>query len=81
YLKCVPDYDYFTLYEEGEYTCPSDPLDFPINYTGCFLQRPFWYYPKDMYIDISYLQYRPKNFYMKDYVNTLDPNKICVSGS
>ncbi|HQJ59715.1 MAG TPA: hypothetical protein PKV35_01890, partial [bacterium] len=81
YLRCVPDYDYFTFYEEEGYTCPSDPYDFLINNMGCFLQRPFWYYPKDMYIDISYLQYRPKNFYMKDYVNTLDPDKICVSGS
>lgn len=81
YLRCVPDYDYFTFYEEEGYTCPSDPYDFLINNMGCFLQRPFWYYPKDMYIDISYLEFRPKNFYMKDYVNTLDPDKICVSGS
>ena len=82
YLKCVPDYDYFTFYEPYEdQKCPSDPYDFLVSTMGCSLRRSFWYYPKDMYIDISYLEFRPKNFYMKDYVNTLDPDKICVSGS
>jgi len=82
--KCVPDLAKFTVVPDPKFPGEGDcynPQYYVTSGLYCDLFIPLFYYPKDMYILVDVLKYRPKKFFLKDYgFNTYDPDLVCRAG-
>ncbi|HPS31450.1 MAG TPA: hypothetical protein PLZ43_14440, partial [bacterium] len=76
HLRCVADITKHDAVESEGYSCDNYN---EFNHLGCELYLSIYYYPDSAYVDLEHIEFRPKKFYLKNFVLTYNAETACSS--